>query len=121
MVVVQLQLQFGRCNWRKQDRPVFESKAKDIGEAIKWWGVAGSTCSSLLHCPAVPLAMQTPKGTGSKGASSCQKMPHLPALSRKFHCLRKVHPPALLMHSFDSTMLCNFLWNHFKHQEHQLG
>lgn len=47
MVAVQPQLQFGRCNWRKQDRAVFESKARDLGEAIKWWGVAGSTCSSL--------------------------------------------------------------------------
>lgn len=75
----------------------------------------------LLHCPAAPLAIQTPKGTGSKGASSCQNTPRLQALSRKFYCLRKVHPPALLTHSFDSIMLHNFLWNLFKHQEHQLG
>lgn len=47
MVVIQPQLQSGRCNLRKQDRPVFESKAKDLGKVIKWWSEAGSTCSSL--------------------------------------------------------------------------
>lgn len=43
VAVVQPQLQFGRCIWRKQGRPVFESKARDLGEVIEWWCVAGST------------------------------------------------------------------------------